>query len=440
MSLAHSPACTSRFSVCLIFSFVMGDHEGRPYPMAIIMHIDFNSYFASVEQQANPFLRGKAIAVGGKGRGPAGTVRSVVTTASREAKSRGVKTGMATWEARKLCPELIVVPGDPQKYGDITNRLLTVCKKYADNIEQFSTDEVFLDVTVGAQDYFGATLLAQTIRAELKAACGSVCTASIGIAPNLLVAKLASESVKPNGLTTVLPDDVENFVRTRPLKDFCGIGRRTEKKLEAMGVTSVDTLRTIPRDRLIDLFKSQGEWLANAAVGIGNDQLAVEQDAKSVGHSYTFPTDLLTRMEVWKNLLALSDRVASRLRHQGASGYRVSGYVRYGDFESVGGDRLLKEPLADGLEIATNAWRIIEPKLDLVRGVRLVGVTVSELRRGAMPVQIFAKPQKMHAVLGALDKVQSQFGHDAWQRATTVGTLFRERTSGWHYDHELMAT
>lgn len=408
--------------------------------MPIIMHVDFNSYFASVEQQANPFLRGKAIAVGGKGRGPAGTVRSVVTTASREAKARGVQTGMATWEAQKLCPELIVVPGDPQKYGDITNRLLTICEKYADKIEQFSTDEVFLDVTLGAQDYFGATLLAQTIRSELKAACGSCCTASVGIAPNLLVAKLASESVKPNGLTTVLPEDVEDFVRTRPLKDFCGIGRRTEKKLEAMGVTSVDTLRKIPRARLIDLFKSQGEWLADAAVGVGSDQLANEEDAKSVGHSYTFPSDLLTRTEVWKNLLALSDRVAARLRHQGALGFRVSGYVRYGDFGSAGGDRLLKEPLADGLEIATNAWRIIEPELDFERGVRLVGITVSRLQHAAMPAQIFPKPQKMHAVLGALDKVETRFGHDAWQRATTVGTLFRERTSGWHYDHELMAT
>lgn len=408
--------------------------------MPIVMHIDFNSYFASVEQQANPFLRGKAIAVGGKGRGPAGTVRSVVATASREAKARGVQTGMATWEAQKRCPELIVVPGDPQKYGDITNRLLTVCKKYADKVEQFSTDEVFLDVTLGAQDYFGATLLAQTIRTELQETCGSICTVSIGVAPNLLVAKLASESVKPNGLTVVLPERVEDFVRTRPLKDFCGIGRRTEKKLEALGVTSVDTLRTIPRAALVDLFKSYGTWLADAAVGVGNDQLADEEDPKSVGHSYTFPSDLLTRTEVWKNLLALSDRVASRLRRQGALGYRVSGYVRYGDFGSVGGDRLLKEPLADGLEIATNAWRVIEPQLDLERGVRLVGVTVSQLQRTAMPEQIFPKPQKMHAVLGALDKVHARFGNDAWQRATTVGTLFRERTSGWHYDHELMAT
>ncbi len=408
--------------------------------MSIIMHIDFNSYFASVEQQANPFLRGKAIAVGGKAPGAQGTVRSVVTTASREAKARGVATGMATWEAQKLCPELIVVPGDPQKYSEITQRLLTVCKKYADNMEQFSTDEVFLDVTTGAQDYFGATLLAQIIRAELKDACGAACTASVGIAPNLLVAKLASESVKPNGLTVVMPEHVEDFVRTRPLKDFCGIGRKTEKKLEEMGVTSVDTLRKVSRRELVSAFKSQGAWLADAALGIGSDLLAVEQDAKSVGHSYTFPADLLTESDVWKNLLALSDRVASRLLRQGATGFRVSGFVRYGDFGNDGGDRLLKEPLTDGLDIAANAWRILQPKIDPERGVRLIGVTVSELRHAQQTESILTKPRNMHAVLGALNKVQTRFGNDAWQRATTVGTLFRERTSGWHYDHELMAT
>lgn len=405
----------------------------------IIMHIDFNSYFASVEQQANPFLRGKAIAVGGKGRGPDGTTRSVVATASREAKNRGVQTGMSTWEAKKVCPELIVVPGDPQKYSDITQRLITICKKYADKIEQFSTDEVFLDVTLSAQDYFGATLLAQTIRAELAATCGSACTASLGVAPNLLVAKLASESVKPNGLTVVLPDDVEDFVRTRPLKDFCGIGRQIEKKLEAIGVTSVDTLRAVPRAVLVDRFKSYGNWLADASRGIGSDHLVDEKDAQSIGHSYTFPSDLLTKTAIWKNLLALADRVAARLRRQHAVGFRISSHVRYGDFSSIGGDRLYKEPLTDGLEIATNAWRIIEPQLDPARGVRRIGVTISELQRAAVPDSIFLKPRKMRAVLSALDKVHARYGNDAWQRVTTLGTHFRERTSGWHYDHEQLA-
>ncbi len=403
------------------------------------MHIDFNSYFASVEQQANPFLRGKAIAVGGKGKGLGGSTRSVVATASREAKARGVKTAMSTWEAKKICPELIILPGDPQKYSDITNRLITICTKYADQLEQFSTDEVFLDVTQSAQDYFGATLLAQTIRAELKAACGSACTASIGVAPNKLVAKLASESVKPNGLTVVLPENVAAFVATRPLKEFCGIGRQTERALETMGATSVATLRAISREQLVARFKSHGAWLSNAAHGKDNTPLAVDAPAKSIGHSYTFPANLLTKHDVWKNLLALSDRVASRMQHGYVVGFRVNAFVRYGDFSQMGGDKLFKEPLRDGLGIAKSAWSILLPNIDYARGVRLIGVTVSALQKNSVPPSLFRKTEKMHSVLGALNTIQKRFGQHAWQRATTAGTMLLERTSGWHYDHELAA-
>lgn len=413
----------------------------------IIIHIDFNSYFASVEQQANPLLRGKPLAVAGKGSAQAKaaghdtadrTHRSVVTTASREAKARGVKTGMATWEARKLCPDLIVVPGDPHKYSTITQRFLAICKKHADAVELFSTDECFMDVTTSAQNYFGAVMIAQMLRAEIREACGTCCTVSIGIAPNTLVAKLASESIKPNGLTVVQPHEVCAFVRTRPLKDFCGLGPRIEKRLEALGVTSVDTLRTIPRAQLILLFKQYGEWLADAAQGRGSATL--EDDTappKSIGHSYTFPSDLLTVDDVVKNLLALSDRVAWRMRRQSFSAMRVSAYVRYGDFGHNGGARLLGEPLTDGLAIAKNAWAILRPVIEITRGARLLGITVGELRPVSSQQSVFRKDTRMRHALAALDTVQARYGQGAWQRASTSQTLFRDRTSGWHYDHEL---
>ncbi len=410
------------------------------------MHIDFNSYFASVEQQANPHLRGKPVAVAGKAPPRnadaaalhEGLRRSVVATASREAKARGVKTGMATWEAKKICPELIIVPGDPQKYSELTNRFLAVCKKHADVVEQFSTDEVFLDVTTAAKNYFGASMTALIIRRELRETCGAVCTVSIGIAPNKLVAKLASESIKPNGLTVVRPEEVEEFVKSRPLKDFCGLGPRIERRLEKLGVTSVETLRTLSRARLVELFKQYGNWLADAAHGMSSDVVA-EDDAppKSIGHSYTFPKDLLTAHDVRKNLIALSDRVGTRLRRQGLVATRVSAYVRYGDFTSDGHAKLLGEPIADGLDIGKNAWALLAPRLNLTRGVRLLGVSVSELRQVPLPTPIFRKEEKMQRVVRALDKVQTRFGTDSWKRGVTLQTSFRDRTSGWHYDHEL---
>lgn len=410
----------------------------KGFRMAIILHIDFNSYFASVEQQANPFLRGKPLAVGGKGRGPGGSHRSVVTTASREAKQMGVKTGMATWEAKRICPTLIMLPGDPQKYSEITHRMVAICTKYADQLELFSTDEAFLDITCSAQDYFGATLLAQTIRWELRTTCGSICTASIGIAPNKLVAKLASESMKPNGLTVVLPEHVEAFVRTRPLRDFCGIGPRIEHQLAELGVTSIDTLRAMPREALASLFQQYGHWLADAAYGQGTALLEDDDaPAKSIGHSYTFPADLLTPDDVYKHLLALADRVAWRMRRDHRAALRVSAYVRYGDFGSAGQDRLLREPLEDGLDIGTNAWQLLAPHLDYARGIRLLGVTVSEFRPRSNQQSLLGKSDNMRNALYALDMVQTKFGQDAWRRGRTLDTVFRERTSGWHYDHEL---
>ncbi|MCR4311881.1 MAG: hypothetical protein NUV56_01220, partial [Candidatus Uhrbacteria bacterium] len=151
----------------------------------IIFHLDFNSFFASVEQQANPFLRGKAIAVAGKGKESIDIAkahvghervnlhdlrfrRSVVTTASREAKQRGVKTAMATWEALSICPELIVIPGDPQKYSEITNRFLAILRRYGDKVELFSADEAFVDATMAAGDWMGAIILAQRIRDDIR--------------------------------------------------------------------------------------------------------------------------------------------------------------------------------------------------------------------------------------------------------------------------------
>ncbi len=315
--------------------------------MAIILHLDFNSYFASVEQQANPFLRGLPIAVAGKGQQTIDVglahksnhrvtidqlqfQRSVVTTASREAKQRGVKTAMGTWEARKICPDMLVIPGDPQKYGDITVRFMKILRQYADAVEQFSTDEAFADVTCASGgDYFGAVLLAQQIRADIAEDCGEYCTVSIGIASNKFLAKLASESKKPNGLTCVPPHEADEFVRTRRLAEFCGLGRRTEKHLERLGVTSVDTLRSVPIAKLLSEFKSYGYFLYNAARGIGDDVVqSDEEDPKSIGNSYTFPHNLLSDNEVRAGILALADRVAWRLRKQHFAATHLAAYAR----------------------------------------------------------------------------------------------------------------
>lgn len=422
--------------------------------MAIILHLDFNSYFASVEQQANPFLRGKAIAVAGKGRQSIDVAmahrgnkrisidqlqfqRSVVTTASREAKKRGVKTAMGTWEAKKICPELFVIPGDPHKYGEITKRFMAILHRYSDAVEQFSTDEAFADITnASGGDYLGAIVLAQRMRADIADDCGEWCTVSIGIASNKFLAKLASESKKPNGLTCVPPHEAEDFVLTRPLADFCGIGFRIEKHLEALGATSVATLRRLPLSLLLHEFKSYGYFLYNSARGLGSDELEADVDPKSIGNSYTFPHNLTSDEDIFMNLLALADRVAWRMRKQKFVATHIAGYVRYADFGGQGFHRRCTDPLLDGLEIANTAWKIMQEKIDVSQGVRLIGISAS----GLLPIggsdSLFETDRRKARALTALDKVTDKYGSGVWQRASTMKTSFKERVSGWHYDHE----
>lgn len=401
----------------------------------IIIHIDFNSYFASVEQQANPFLRGKPIAVGGKqGR----LERTVVTTASREAKALGIKTAMSSLQAKRIMPDLIMIQGDPHKYSEITHRFLNILKKHCDSVEQFSTDEAFGDITISAEDYFGAVFVAQMIRREIKEQCGEFCKASIGIGPNKIIAKLASESVKPNGLTVIRPDDVQDFVLSCNLEDVCGIGPRIERRLNEMGISSLQDLLDTPLKHLTNEFKSYGNFLYAIARGLGDDFVNGESvDPKSIGHSYTHAYDLYDESEIQKNLLALCDKVAYRMRRDGFIATHLSVYARYSGFGGVGTQKRFKEPMEDGLMLHRAAWSLLDNIRDQNLGIRLLGISASGLIKTKMPESLMQKDQKTHKVLIALDKIQARFGSKSWQRAATLGTVFKERSSGWHYDHEM---
>ena len=421
----------------------------------IILHLDFNSYFASVEQQANPFLRGKPIAVAGKGKhsidvsgAHAGSThynvkharlrRTVVTTASKEAKQLGVKTAMGSLEALQICPELIVVPGDPKKYSVMTKRFLAILRKHAGAVEQFSTDEAFADITVAAGDWMGAVMVAQMIREDIKRSIGPACTVSIGIAGNKLLAKLACESVKPNGLTVVRPKKAAAFVRTCDLQAICGIGPNITKRLHAIGVSTTRGLQRVPLYKLVNEFDSYGQFLYLAARGLGDDHVNEEnEDPKSIGHSYTFPTDLDTPQEIKKNLLALCDKVAWRMRRDGFVATHISVYARYKTFGGAGTQKQFKEPMEDGRELYKNAWKLINNVRDPDAPIRLLGVSAGGLLRARMPANLFPKAEKMHRTLSALDQLQHRYGAGIWQRARTLHTEFKERTSGWHYDHEV---
>jgi DNA polymerase IV len=399
----------------------------------IIIHSDMNCYFASVEQQANPLLRGKPIGITGKSN-----KRSVVATASIEAKRLGVKTAMSTWEAKRVCPSLILIPGDPQKYSFVTNLFNKIYSEFSSNIEHFSVDESFLDVTDEARDYFGAAFIAQAIRARLKEECGERITASIGAGPNKLIAKLSSESVKPNGLTITKPSEVIKLIDSSKLQDVCGIGPRIENRLNSLGITNFKHLREFPLERLVNEFKSYGYWLNDAASGIDHSPIiSIKAEPKSVGHSYTLPNDAWDVNTIKRFLLGLSDKVAWRLRRDGLKAKRVTAYVRYGDFSGSGQQKVFAESTDDGLTLFKIAWSIINSWRNETKPIRLLGISASKLSKGGSQQSIFKKDRNMNSALSALDKLQHRYGSSSWTRASLLKTKFKERSSGFHYDHEI---
>lgn len=403
----------------------------------IVMHIDMNSYFASVEQQANPFLRGKPIGITGKHQ-----KRSIIATASVEAKRLGVKTAMSTWEAKRVCPSLILYPGDPEKYADIMHRFNDIYREYTERVEEFSVDESFLELTQETTDYLGAIWIALEIRERLKKKLGEHITASIGIAPNKLIAKLASGRVKPNGLTVVPPARVMSLLDQSALQNLCGIGPRIEKRLNDIGIFTFEQLRHFPLDLLVHTFKSYGIWLHNAAWGrdISNPitvSHSASRDRVSYGHTYTLPENTDNPREMKCYMLGLSDRVAWRLRRDGQLARRVHAYLRYHDFTGTVQQYLMREPTADGLILFKTAWHLIERFRDDTKSVRLLGLSVSYLLPGQEPQSLFKKERRMRVLQHALDLIQKRYGPRAWTRASTLTVDFKTRSSGFHFDHEL---
>ncbi|MEE8185188.1 MAG: DNA polymerase IV, partial [Thermodesulfobacteriota bacterium] len=245
-----------------------------------IMHIDMNAFFASVEQRCNPALRGRAIAVIGSAK------RTVVTTASYEARRYGVKTGMNRYEAERVCPGLIFVIGDNRKYIDTSIRILDILKEFSPMLEVYSIDEAFIDIT-GSIGLFGPPrLIAKTIKKRIKEGFGLTC--SIGIAPNKLLAKLASNMEKPDGLVKIEEGDIPGLLEDLPVGDLWGIGRKLTIYLKEMGVETCGQLGRCPVSLLRRRFGIIGERMRFMGRGVDDSPvipIGEEEEAKSVGHS-----------------------------------------------------------------------------------------------------------------------------------------------------------
>ncbi len=387
----------------------------------IILHIDMDAFFASVEQQTRPSLRGKPIAVIGSSK------RTVVTTASYEARASGVKTGMNIFEARRACPEILLVVGNNRKYTDTSAGIIEIFREYTPLVEVYSIDEAFLDIS-GCTRLFGPP---EEIAREIKQRIGQRfgLTSSIGITPNKLLAKLASGMEKPDGLVRVRPEEIASLMEMIPVDKLCGIGRRIGHHLEALGVRTCGELGRISVETLRRRFGIMGETLSS--MGRGEDASPViplqqEPEAKSIGHSTTLPRDISNPEILHRTLLHLAEMVGRRARRNHLCGRTVTLTLRYADFQTLSRRVRLYRFLNHGPEIYLAAREILSA-IELRQSVRLLGVTLSDLTGDYLQLPLFESERRKEKATRAMDRVNDRYG----MFTLTWGTLLdRSREPG----------
>lgn len=369
-----------------------------------IMHIDMNAFFASVEQQCNPALRNKPIAVIGTNQ------RTVVTTASYQARAFGVKTGMPLKEAKKHCPHLILVTGDNAKYTDICVKITSIFKHYSPVVEVFSIDEAFLDVTASPNSFRNPTHIATLVKKEIKDTLGLTC--SIGIAHNKLLAKLASGLKKPDGLVEIKPENVPSLLENLPVKKLCGIGPHLERYLAEMGIKTCGELGRTSLSLLKKKFGIIGEYLHFMGQGIDNSPvipLEKEASPKSIGHSMTLPHDVSQREVMAKHLLRLAEMVGRRLRRHHFKGRTIALTIRYNNFTTFTRQLTLKHPFDNSQDIYHAALSILTT-IKLTHPVRLLGVGISNLTPETVQLPLFEEEQKRVMVTKLMDDINDRYG------------------------------
>ena len=348
--------------------------------MRTILHVDMNAYFASVEQASNPLLRGKPIAVGGG----TGGKRTVVAACSYEAKARGVENAMPAWEAKKVCPDLIMVGGDMNKYIHTSCEVMKILREYTPLVEVFSIDEAFMDVTDTAERFGGAVAVAKEIKRRIRERFRLTC--NIGVGPNKLLAKLAGELKKPDALIILRTEDIPDKIAGVKVGKLCGVGRKLEQYLAEMEIKTCGDLYRAAREELTRRFGAAcGEHLWRMGQGKDESQVCsgeVKTEAKSMGHSYTLPRLTSSLDEVKGYLLRLSEQVGRRLRLGKCRGNVVHVSVGFDQYQFWGKQKKVEDYLDDGYDIYKTAEKLIESEKGTwrkTRGFRFVGVTVSSL-------------------------------------------------------------
>ena len=406
-----------------------------------ILHLDLDAFYASVEQREHPEWRGRPVVVGGLGN------RGVVAAASYEARAFGIHSAMPSVRARRACPDAVFVAPRISFYSDVSRAVMEILRSATPLVEPLSLDEAFLDVS-GAERLLGsgpeiAAMLRRRIADELGLA------ASVGVAVTKMLAKIASDLAKPNGMLVIEPGTELEFLHPLAVTRLWGVGPATRKKLHNIGVETIGELARIPPDALIGVLGvAAGRHLSELAWNRDPRRVEPVRAAKSIGHEETFAADRTDRQQLEHDIVRMSDLVAARLRDHGKTARTVQIKLRYSDFTTITRAHTLRDPtdLSDAINHAAQA---LFAAADLGDGVRLLGVAALAIdERAATPTPMQMSfvtpsasdtPPHQAALERTLDAVRARFGADAVGRAaSTAGGRVRtdRRGSLWGPDDD----
>ena len=378
-----------------------------------IIHVDMDAYYASIEQLDNPDLVGKAVIVGGDPK-----KRGVVSAASYEARKFGVHSAMPMSQAIRLCPDAIVLPVRMKRYAEFSQQIHAIFRQFTPQIEPISLDEAFLDVTGSIQLFGSAEKIGRAIKDQIKEQLGLV--ASVGIAPNKFLAKLASDLNKPDGFVIITEENKQQILDPLPVSRIWGVGKVTEKALKFKGIHTIEQLRRAQPEILRSILGDQTPHMLRLAQGVDNREVESDREAKSISSEQTFATDITDKDILIDVLVNQVEDVGQRLRLNDLEAKTITLKLRYDDFHTITRSSTFDHP--------TNITKILWQEAEQVflkwhkksaGALRLLGFGVSGLlKAGSGQHQLFTEPEveKQKRLDEAFDKIRNKFGHDALRR------------------------
>ena len=377
-----------------------------------------DAFYASIEQLDHPEYKGRPVIVGADPK--AGKGRGVVAACSYEARKFGIRSALPISRAWKLCPQGVYVRPRMNRYVGVSQQVMEVFRRYSDLVEPLSIDEAFLDITGSVALLGPADEIARSIKKAIREATGM--TASVGLAPNKFLAKIASDLKKPDGLVVLQEDDVDQFLRDLPISRLWGVGPKTEARLHEMGFRTIGQLESASRESLVRTLGSLGEHLYQLSHGKDDRQVVPDWERKSVGTETTFDEDTDDRDLLLRTILELSDHVAERLRKDEYRARKVTLKLRYSNFSTHTKQHSLDRLIQTGDEIAAVARQLFS-QFPLNRKIRLIGVSAGDLHRGREdPEQLtlFATSNPKQRLGHTVDEIKEKFGVDSLRRGSQL--------------------